>query len=317
MTKLQIVLFRDGRPGHEKQSMGILHALRRYVDLDIHEILVEEKGLLKNIFDHFKSIFCLSPPPVNKQNKPDLIIGTGSRTHIPILSCKRKFGGYAITCMSPAAFLRNKFDLCFVPVHDRIVLKPNIVMTTGPPNMAKNSNNHDKCKSMILVGGEDERSHRWDSEKILLQIRDLLRVSTDQVWTISSSPRTPDETDRLLSSLVRDHPAVNYVPFNRTIPGWIEKQYSCNKTVWVTGDSISMVYEALTAGCRVGIIPVDWNKKDNKFLYSLNYLVENQRVFTLNQYLEGASYHVETKPLNESDRCAKEILKRWWPKNLR
>lgn len=317
MTKLQIVLFRDGRPGHEKQSMGILHALQHYVELDIHEIPVEQKGILNNFYDYFKYIFYLSTPPVNKQVEPDLVIGTGSRTHIPILSCKRKFGGYAVTCMSPAAFLRSKFDLCFVPVHDRIVAKSNIVQTTGPPNIAENSNNHDDRKSMILVGGKDERSHRWDSEKLLLYIKDLLRVSTDQEWTISSSPRTPDETDKLLSSLVMDQPAISYVPFHRTKPGWIEKQYSCNKTVWVTGDSISMVYEALTAGCRVGIIPVDWNKKDNKFLYSLNYLVENRRVFTLNQYLEGTSCQYQSKPLNESDRCAKEILKRWWPENLR
>ena len=138
MTKLQIVLFRDGSPGHEKQSMGILNALRQYVEFDTHEIPVEQKGILNNIFGYYKYIFNLTTPPVNKNVKPDLIIGTGSHTHIPLLSCKKKFGGYAVTCMSPTTFLRKKFDLCFVPVHDRIVLKPNIVQTTGPPNIAKN-----------------------------------------------------------------------------------------------------------------------------------------------------------------------------------
>ena len=130
-------------------------------------------------------------------------------------------------------------------------------------------------------------------------------------------PRTPEETDRLICSLVREQPDICYIPFLRTEPGWIEQQYSSNKTVWVTGDSMSMVYEALTAGCRVGIIPVNWKKMDNKFLYSLNYLIDSNRIITLNQYLDGTSFYHEAGLLNESERCAKEILKRWWPENLR
>ncbi len=98
--------------------------------------------------------------------------------------------------------------------------------------------------------------------------------------------------------------------------GWVEKQYSLNKSVWVTGDSISMVYEALSAGCSVGIIPVDWNREANKFRYSLDYLVRSKRVITLEQYLDGEQFCKESPPLNEADRCAREIVKRWWPENL-
>ncbi len=315
MTKLHIVLFRDGRPGHEKQSNGILKALRHYVELDVQEISVSQKGFIGGVFDHFRFILNL-PYPGNVTIRPDMLIGTGSHTHIPILTCKRKFGGYAVTCMSPAGHIRNKFDLCFVPMHDRIPVVQNIFETIGPPNIAENKNSHDHSKSLILVGGKDEGSHRWDSNKLLLCIRDLIGSSNDQSWTVSSSPRTPEETDRLLCSLVKQNPEICYVPYHKSEPGWIEKQYSINKTVWVTGDSISMVYEALTAGCSVGIIPVDWKNKDNKFLYSLDYLIENDKVFTLNQYLKETSHHTVNTILNESDRCAIELLKRWWPENL-
>jgi mitochondrial fission protein ELM1 len=315
MKTLQIVLFRDGRPGHEKQSMGIVQSLRHFVEVEVVEVSVKTQGFIFDIFNHVK-YFCNLDTPGITNIKPDLIIGTGSRTHIPILSCKRKFGGYGVTCMSPSTLIRNKFDLCFVPIHDRIDTGPNILQTIGPPNIAGNKNSHCHSKSMILVGGKDERSHRWSSEKLLLDIRKLIRFSKNQQWTISTSPRTPDETDRLLCSLVKELADICYIPFLRTEPGWIEQQYSSNKTVWVTGDSMSMVYEALTAGCRVGIIPVNWNKKDNKFLYSLNYLIDSKRVIPLNQYLDGTSFHDETGLLNESERCAKEILKRWWPENL-
>ncbi len=315
MKTLKIVLFLDGRPGHEKQSVGIVHSLRHFVTIDVLEVVVRQQGLFNDILNHVK-YFCNLDSSTVKNVKPDLIIGTGSRTHIPILSCRKKFGGYGVTCMSPAVFIRNKFDLCFVPIHDQIRSKSNIVQTIGPPNIAANRNSHSDAKSMILVGGKDERSHRWNSEKLLLDIRKLVRYSRDQQWTISTSPRTPEETDSLLCSLVKEQPNICYVPFPRTEPGWIEQQYSSNKTVWVTGDSMSMVYEALSAGCRVGIIPVNWNKETNKFLYSLNYLVDSKRVITLNQYLDGTSFHNESGSLNESERCAKEILKRWWPENL-
>ena len=218
--------------------------------------------------------------------------------------------------MSPTSILRSRFDLCFVPIHDRIALKPNIEPTIGPPNMAENRNNHDTAKSMILVGGTDERSHRWNSDKMYRSIAELLSVSKDQQWTVSTSPRTPEDMHELLALLADEHANVWYVPYSRSEPGWIEKQYDIHKNVWVTGDSISMVYEALSAGCSVGIIPVQWKKKNNKFLYSLDYLVENQRVITLNQYLKGKPYYQPSQPLNEADRCAKEIVKRWWPENL-
>lgn len=315
MKTLNIVLFLDGRPGHEKQSMGIVRSLKHFVTIDVLEVVVRQQGFFNDILNYLK-YFCNLDRCTVKDIKPDLIIGTGSRTHIPMLSCRKKMGGYGVTCMSPSIFIRNQFDLCFVPIHDQIRSKPNIVHTIGPPNLAENRNTHNAAKSMILVGGKDERSHRWNSEKLLLDIEKLVRFSRDQQWTISTSPRTPEETDRLLCSLVKEHPDICYIPFSRTEPGWIEQQYSSNKTVWVTGDSVSMVYEALTAGCTVGIIPVNWKKPTNKFLYSLNYLVDSKRVITLNQYLDGTPFHQESGSLDEAERCAKEILKRWWPENL-
>jgi mitochondrial fission protein ELM1 len=316
LTTLKTVFFRDGRPGHEKQSQGILRALNRYVGLDIHEVSLEANSRLNNLFAYiiyFSPFFSTSRYlPKN----PDILIGSGSGTHIPLLSCKKKYGGYALTCMSPSAVIRSRFDLCFVPVHDRLTPAENIVQTIGPPNIAENRNEHDSARSMILVGGVDEHSHRWDSENIIDSIRDLLRFSENQQWTVTSSPRTPDDTEALLALLADQHANIWYVPYGKTKPGWIERQYDVHRNVWVTGDSISMVYEALTAGCSVGIIPVQWKKQENKFLYSLRYLIENRRVITLNQYLQGAICQDKSSSLNEADRCAKEILKRWWPENL-
>ncbi len=316
MTTLKTVFFRDGRPGHEKQSQGILRALSRYVELDIHDVKLKSSGRLTSLLAYFTYFLPFYRFSHYLPENPDILIGSGSRTHLPLLSCKKKYGGYALTCMSPSAALRNRFDLCFVPVHDRLAPAENIVQTIGPPNIAANRNEHDSSKSLILVGGVDEHSHRWESESIGDAIRDLLHFSENQQWTVTSSPRTPADTENLLALLADQHANLWYVPYETTKPGWIERQYDVHRNVWVTGDSISMVYEALTAGCSVGIIPVQWKKRENKFLYSLHYLIENKRVITLNQYLQGAAYQDQSRSLDEADRCAKELLKRWWPEIL-
>jgi len=312
---LKVVLYLDGRPGHEKQSRGILLALKKYIDLDIDEVSVEQKSLFRNLVDHIQ-YFLLPAKGGAEHFRADLVIGTGSRTHIPVLSSKKRHGGYAITCMSPSSYIQNHFDLCFIPFHDRQPSRANIVETIGPPNISASANAHDEERSMILVGGKDKRSHQWHAEKLLNDIQLLVRSAPTHQWTISSSPRTPEGTDDMLRTFVEKESNVHYTSFSDTTPGWVEKQYSLNTSVWVTGDSISMVYEALSAGCSVGIIPVDWNRKKNKFRYSLDYLVNSKRVVTLDQYLEGEKLCRETPPLNESDRCAREIVKRWWPENL-
>ncbi len=63
--------------------------------------------------------------------------------------------------------------------------------------------------------------------------------------------------------------------FADTGPGWIEERYAECLKVWVTADSMSMVYEALSAGCRVGLLPVRWKAEKNKFRRSAEYLIEN------------------------------------------
>lgn len=316
MNKLQIVLFRDGRPGHEKQSLGILQALEEYLKLDITEIVVKKNGFFSDFIQYFK-YFIYQNGSLELEENPDLIIGTGSRTHLSILSCKRKFGGRAITCMSPSKVLRDSFDLCFVPIHDQLSPGKTIFKTVGPPNNAKNLNLHDNRKSLILVGGEDSGSHRWNSSTLIENIKKLLTLSTEQHWTISSSPRTPVETEDLLYQLAEESNELAFIPFSQTGQGWVEKQYTVNRTVWVTGDSISMVYEALSAGCCVGILPVDWHKQENKFRLSLQYLIDNKRVITLRQHEDGMPFPEEMEPLHEADRCAREILRRWWPESLR
>ncbi len=99
-------------------------------------------------------------------------------------------------------------------------------------------------------------------------------------------------------------------------PGWVEQQYDNSTVVWVTADSVSMIFEALTAGCKVGVIPVDWKKRLNKFEKSVAFLEANGFILPFEAWVSTKDDWSEHENLNEAQRCADIIIMRWWEKNL-
>ena len=72
-----------------------------------------------------------------------------------------------------------------------------------------------------------------------------------------------------------------------------------------------MVYEALSSGCKVGIIPVRWRKKNSKFIISEKYLHGHEMVIDLQGYLANDTTWKDHPALNEANRCADEIISRF------
>ncbi|MEJ2057913.1 MAG: hypothetical protein P8X39_08770, partial [Desulfofustis sp.] len=75
---MKVSLFTDGRPGHEKQSRGIVQALQRYIDLSLDEVTVARRRVLVELGSHLRYLFHLgraSAHPLDPET--ELIIGTG------------------------------------------------------------------------------------------------------------------------------------------------------------------------------------------------------------------------------------------------
>ena len=279
--------------------------------------MVPKRHFLHDLISHLSFLFHLdSSAELTKNQQSDLLIGTGSVTHVPMLSAGRRVPTKIVTCMTPASHLRAKFDLCCVPVHDQVKPANNIFFTVGPPNVSLESAEQDIGRNLILIGGVDESSHNWDEQLLISDLAALIDSSKQTSWMISSSPRTPDSTEDQVKQKLAVLPQVTFLPFSETGRGWVEDMYRIHGSVWITADSISMVYEALSAGCRVGVIPVQWQKKNNKFQRSLDHLLDKKMIVTLSRFLQGDTQWLNHQPLNEADRCAREILGRWWPKNL-
>jgi len=324
MNPLSITAYFDGRPGHEKQTRSILNALSELTPIEVAvvKISVAPARYLKDWVTYLLSFF-QGKGQGGGALPVDLIIGTGSHTHIPMLLAKKKRMASApgpvrvVTCMTPDIMLRNKFDLCFIPMHDVPSLKENVFVTYGPPAPVKSEGRHKDSKGLILVGGIDTKSHVWESEEIISQIQKIINKNPEIEWTVSSSPRTPEDTSENLEAIAAGMGRISFFRSEDTPAGWIEEQYAQNQTVWVTADSISMVYEALSAGCSVGILPVNWLHRDNKFNKSLQFLTEKGMIVDFNAWHKGASMPTQkNEKFNESLRCAREILRRWWPERL-
>jgi mitochondrial fission protein ELM1 len=324
MKPLSIVAYFDGRLGHEKQTQGILDALSGITPVDVNSIKVSVAPLVyvKNWATYLLPFL----QGINQEKfsyHVDLIIGTGTHTHIPMLISKKLQCKYAkgqvrvVTCMSPEELLRNKFDLCCIPMHDEPSPEANVFITKGPPNTVAYEGRQMSDRGLILVGGIDTKSHVWKSGEIVEQIRKIIEKEPAIHWTVSSSPRTPEETCKSLEDLVGTIKWLSFFRSRDTPAGWVEEQYASNGTVWVTADSISMVYEALTAGCSVGVLQVEWLRQDNKFNKSLRFLTEKEMIVEFSAWQEGASMPTQkNEQFNESLLCAREILRRWWPEHL-
>ncbi len=310
---LHVVAVVDGRAGHDKQTFGLIAALRRYQLVTVTTVQVD-LSLWGKITAFIQFLFPFLAPLRKQERQADLIVCTGGKTHFPALMRKRKYGLPVYTCMAPGFGFRFLFDLCFVPEHDGLAASANIVPTLGPPNLSINNGKHCGKRGLILVGGEDKNSHFWQEDRLLENIKKLVECGRRQ-WIISSSPRTPESTARKLSALAEETSGLLFFDYRQTSDGWVERQYQQAEVAWITSDSVSMIYEALTAGCKVGLFPMKWKKGKSKFAENERLLQQRRLVITFDQWQKGA-YYIQAEEFNEAQRCADRIMEKWWAKNL-
>ena len=92
---LTVWRFVDGKPGHENQSLGMLRALAEHVEVRVEEIPVKRGW--GNLAD-----WLLKRCPNRPAGHPDLLVGAGHATHLPMLACRRACGGRTLVLMKPS-----------------------------------------------------------------------------------------------------------------------------------------------------------------------------------------------------------------------
>lgn len=294
--------FRDGKPGHEQQSLGLIKALAELLPVEVIDFDVREHAA--GIADWLLGRF----PAGLVKRRPNFLIGAGHATHVSMLAAKRAVGGKVIVLMKPSlpAFL---FDLVIAPEHDGLTPGDRVIVTRGALN-AMHPGEKKPDSVLILLGGESKHA-RWDNDAVLPQVAAIVAaLKPGQLWRITDSRRTPEA---LGAELLRRY-GERFQPWSACPPGWLAQRLASTETVWVSEDSASMIYEALSAGCRVGVLELPEAKRSGRVLAGVKKLADDGLVawFSQNQGCSDA-LPPATLALNEATVAARKVLERFSP----
>ena len=301
---LTIWLLGDGKPGHENQALGLAEALARLRPCAIHRLsLAGTHGLIARV--RLASRLGAALP------KPDLILAAGHATHPALLWLARKHHARSIVLMRPSLPLRW-FDLCIAPAHDfpHGATPATVITTRGALNRVRAPDpSSPRHGGLILIGGPSV-SHDWDEPALLAELTAIVTAPGGGLWQLTNSRRTPPGLlDRVRETL----PALELFPHDATASDWLPARLAAAAAVWVTEDSVSMVYEALTSGARVGLLPVPRKRPDTRVLRGLAELIESGFVTPYASWHETRTLPPSPHPLREADRCAELVLARFFP----
>lgn len=201
------------------------------------------------------------------------------------------------------------FDLCVIPKHDQVRRRPNLIETEGVINDLGNSKAGARNTSLILIGGPSDH-YGWDSDNILTQLQALIAALPQTRFTLSGSRRTPPDTLARLKLL----DGVDFQNHEETDASWLPQQFAAAKVVWVTIDSVSMMYEALSCGANLGLLDVP-ARRDSRITRIANDLVK--RKFATRFYDWQTDHKMASSPhLNEASRVAAIVMQRY-PESFR
>ena len=306
---LVIWKFDDGLRGHENQTTGLVEAFARRTE--VRSFIIPVPRGLGQLGEACRLV---GGRRYRDWPDPDILVGAGHSTHIPILAGRRARGGRAVVVMSPSLPLRW-FDLVLSPNHDRILHAPNVIVTRGALNRARRGSGKDAREGLILIGGPD-RYYGWSAEELTAQIEQVLRRSPDVQWMAASSRRTP--ADFLSRLELLGMPNLSTFAVEDVDVDWLPDKLETAATVWVTEDSVSMIHEAITAGAATGLLAVPRLKSPDAsaqrwFEEGIGTLLTDSMVTAFGAWENGRELAPPAKPLDEAQRCADWILEQWFP----
>jgi mitochondrial fission protein ELM1 len=291
--------FTDGKPGHEKQTLGLARALLKLrpgkcIDLPAPR---RSSAIRQWILARF--------PAGNDLPAPDILLGAGHATHFALLAARRAYGGKAVVLMKPSLPL-SWFDLCVIPEHDNPPPRSNVIRVQGVLNDVQASQTASPEHGLMLIGGVSSH-YGWDDSAVGAAVLKIARSTPQVCWQLTTSRRTPATFLAALPQPLPDN--LKLIPHTDTGPGWLEQALAESGQVWVTEDSVSMLYEALTAGAGVGLLRLP-EPKDTRVRRGVQKLIENGWVTPFEVWRSGEPLPLPEHEFNEAKRVAEQILTR-------
>lgn len=288
----------EGRPGHENQSVGLALALARRTGAEVEVVQIPTTW---NLLTRRRVALEV------RKGIPQLIIGAGHKVHLPMWFAARKFGARSVVIMEPT-WPKRWFDLCIEPQHDADGPLPNgrTIYTIGALNRLPETPPIKQSNGVILIGGPS-KSHGWNAVLTAEAIAAVIRARPELKWIMTDSRRTPGG---FLDQFRARQLPVEITPHQKTPPDWVPAQLMAATEAWATEDSVSMIFEAVTAAARTGILPVPVKEPHADPVRAVLKLVKEGYATTYAQWASNGRRLPVPQPLHETGRCADLVLQR-------
>jgi mitochondrial fission protein ELM1 len=133
----------------------------------------------------------------------------------------------------------------------------------------------------------------------------LARVTATGDWQLTDSRRTPEG---FLEQIKKHLPNIEIFSCKETAFDWLPDKLGRAKEVWVSEDSVSMIYEALSSGARVGLLPVPRLNSHSRVLRGVDELIAGRFLTTFSDRNQTGNLARSAQLLNEAERCAGIVL---------
>jgi hypothetical protein len=299
LKELCIWIFHDARAGHLSQLQGLSMRLQSHQNCKIKWFDIHQQGLgLSQLFSMRASLTQL--------DKPDLILGAGHRTHLSVLIAGFKFKAFTSIIMKPSLPI-CLFNSVICPQHDMLKDSKKVFTTFGPINKIdktkRSDSPKDRTKNLILLGGSSKH-FQFESDRLIRQIIEICKENSNQQWILSNSPRTPPATNLALEQL--ELPNLTIYDYQNSRLGSLQDLLLETKFTWITPDSMSMIFEALTAGVKVGLFECK-PKKPTRITKQVKQLIDEAYVIDFARHMQNMPEPVKETPW-EADRAATWLL---------
>ena len=280
---MKICWFKDSKIGHEKQVHAILDNLALTQDLLIEEIYISNPVWLE-LF-----LYLLKIKP-KQDSIPDIIIGAGSKTTIPMLRHKIHNKTKVISVMKPQLF-ESKFDLIVAPRHDYKVVPNNVFTYIG--SIAKvNINPELEDIGLIVVGGLNKHFN-FDDDYLISQIDFVISLFPNTKWIVFNSRRTPKSFNERIKKSTSIEKFIDVTSNFEPLDDYLPKA----KFRFVTPDSVNMIFESLSSSGETYLFDMH-SPRENKITKLIDEVKDNKYVgFLEEKYLENSE--IKTISLNK------------------
>lgn len=316
----------DGRAGIEAQVVGLSEAIARLTPCEVAVKRVGWKGDTGRLpwWLNLLPRRWLTPesgiPSDRGAAWPDLWIAAGRATLPLSIRAKRWSGGktYVVQIQDPRV-PATMFDLVVPPKHDRMA-GDNIFPITGSPHrvtaqrleaeyaaFAEAIDPLPRPRVAVLVGG---KSKAFDlSSERAAQIAHSIQIPLEQdggSLLMTFSRRTPEAARALMAARLRHLPGLIWPTGGGDADG--PNPYfaflAAADYILVTEDSTNMATEAASTGKPVFVLKMDGSSLKFRLFHE-----ELERQGAARPY--GGAFHGWTyEPVDETDRAAREVLRR-------